>query len=226
MQVIIPTDWDLYWNLEGTEQVRANLVYTPYISPDKQTLCMSFNRDVRYHKHEHENALWTEELLTDRFKKEIAFHTVASMFMPTLKLCDVVPERREIYFEWHGDDFLMQGTDVLPDWQEQWIDRIETMWANDIYKISLHPNSWTAHNGELIPFNWFFCYHENDAPVTLRSLLIQISSGRQEKLNGINLDKEYAPKELQQVAFNSFRHNYPKELIDNVIQRSTIHRHT
>ena len=224
MQVIIPTDWDLYWNLEGTEYVRANLVYTPYISPDKRTLCMSFNRDVKYHKHEHENVLWTNELLQDRFENEIKFHSIASKVMPTLKLQDVIPERREIYFEWHGDDFLMQGTDVLPGWQEQWIDRIETMWANDVYKISLHPNSWTAHNGDLIPFNWFFCYHSNHSPITMRSLLIQISAGRQEKLeaNGVDLDRLLTPKELQLVAFNSFRSNYPKELIETIISKHEV----
>lgn len=222
------TKWNLYWNLEGNEYVRANLVYTPYVSPDNKTICMSFNRDIAYHKHSHENVLWTDELLTERFNKEIAFHTAASLVMPTLNMLDIDVAAREIYFEWHGDDFLMQGhnaggyENVLPDWKEQWIDRIETMWNHDIYKISLHPNSWTAYNGDLIPINWFFCYNAGDPPVTLRSLLIQISAGRQGKLN-VDLDKPFTPKDLQQVAFNSFRNNYPQELIDNVIQRSTIH---
>jgi hypothetical protein len=161
--------------------------------------------------------------------KEIKFHTAASATIPTLKIKDIDHHERKIFLEWHGDDFYMQGlkaggyNKVLPDWQEQWIDRITTMWDADIYKISLHPNSWVVHNETLIPFNWFFCYQENDMPITLRSLLIQISAGRQEKLGNLDLDKEYAPKELQQVAFNSFRHNYPTELINDAIQRSIIH---
>ena len=221
------TKWNLYYNLEGDEYVRANLVYTPYISPDNRTLCMSFNRDVNYHKYLYENDLWTEDLLTDRFKKEIAFHTAASLVMPTLPMLDLNIAKREVYFEWHGDDFLMQSLKagsreaVLPDWKEQWVDRIETMWANDIYKISLHPNSWVVHNGELIPFNWFFCYNGNDDPITFRSLLVQISAGRQEKL-GVDLDKPFTPKELQEVAFNSFRSNYPKELIDTIIEKQNV----
>lgn len=180
---------------------------------------MSFNRDIGYHKYDYENVLWNDALLQDRFDKELEFHGIASKVMPTLKLQDVDTANRKVFFEWHGDDFLMQGTDVLPDWQAQWMDRIETMWANDIYKISLHPNSWTAHNGELIPFNWFFCYHRASEPVTLRSLLLQISSGRQEKLGNIDLDKQHTPVELQTVAFNSFRHNYPTELIENVLSK-------
>jgi len=218
------TDWNLYYNLEDTEYVRANLVYTPYVSPDNTTFCMSFNRDRAYHKNENENILWSEELLTDRFLKEIKFHAQAAATIPTLTIKDIDYLERKIFLEWHGNDFYMQGLQgggynkVLPNWQEQWIALIEKMRDADIFKISLHPNSWVAHQGTLIPFNWFFCYRENDESVTLRSLLIQISSGRQEKLGTIDLDQLQSPRQLQQIAFNSFRHNYPKELIDNVLQ--------
>jgi len=220
------TDWNLYYNLEDTEYVRANLVYTPYVSPDNTTFCMSFNRDRAYHKNENENILWSEELLTDRFLKEIEFHKQASATIPTLQIKDIDHKERKIFLEWHGNDFYMQGlkeggyNKVLPNWQEQWIALIEKMRAADIFKISLHPNSWVAHQGTLIPFNWFFCYRENDESVTLRSLLIQISSGRQEKLGTIDLDQLQSPRQLQQIAFNSFRHNYPTELIDDVLSKS------
>lgn len=223
------TQWDYYYNLEGTELVRANLVYTPYVSPDKKIFCMSFNRDIGYHKHEHENILWTEELLTDRFNRELLFHDKASSIMPTLNVLHVDSDKRMIFLEWHGDDFLMQALDIgynqlLPDWETQWTQLIEKMWSLGIYKISLHPNSWTAHNGVLIPFNWFFCYDRNEPLITIRSLLIQISAGRQEKLeqvllnNGVDIDKPIDPVTLQKIAFNSFRHNYPTELIDNVLR--------
>jgi hypothetical protein len=222
-------DWDLYYNLEGEEYVRANLVYTPYVSPDKKTICMSFNRDRVYHKNEHENILWTDEMLTDRFSKELEFHTLASNTIPTLKLLDVDTVDRKIFFEWHRDDFLMQGlkaggyNKVLPDWQEQWLELIKNMRDVGIYKISLHPNSWIAHQGQLIPWNWFFCYHRDSEPVTFRSLLPQISAGRLEKLvgvladQGVDLDTACSPHLMQRIAFNSFRYNYPKELIDNVL---------
>jgi len=219
--------WDLYYNLEGDQPVRANLVYTPYISPDQKTICMSFNRDIAYHKYPEENVMWTEELLSDRFNKELEFHKLASMTMPTLRLLDADTTKREVYFEWHGADFFMQGLaaggydNVLPDWQEQWLSLIEKMWAANIYKISLHPNSWIAHDGKLIPFNWFFCYHKNSSPVTVQSLLLQISSGRQEKLAGIELETPFTPIQLQTIAFNSFRQNYPKELIEKSVCRIT-----
>lgn len=217
------TDWNLYYNLEGTEYVRANLVYTPYVSPDNTTFCMSFNRDCAYHKNENENILWSEELLTDRFLKEIKFHAQAAAKIPTLTVKDIDYLERKIFLEWHGNDFYMQGLTaggydkVLPNWQAQWVDLIKKMRSTDIFKISLHPNSWVAHQGTLIPFNWFFCYTENETPITLRSLLIQISAGRQDKLGSLDLDLPRSPRELQEIAFNSFRHNYPADLINEAL---------
>ena len=219
-------DWQFYYNLEGTEQVRANLVYTPYVSADNKTFCMSFNRDPGYHP---EDSTWTEADLDDRFMKEVLYHERAEAVVPTLPLLDIDMEERKIFLEWYGDDFYMQGLKaggydkVLPDWQEQWINLIKQMWSVNIVKISLHPNSWTVHNGRLIPFNWFYSYDMYEQAV-IRDMLKQISPARQDKMTvalekmGLNLDTPYPIKELQVVAFNSFRNNYPAELIDNIIK--------
>jgi hypothetical protein len=97
------------------------------------------------------------------------------------------------------------------------------MWSQDIIKFSLHPNSWVAKDGVLIPFNWFFCYDKAEPNITIRNVLKQISYERQEKLGvvlkaaGMDLDTPYNVTTLQQVAFNSFRSNYPADLIDNII---------
>lgn len=218
------SDWKYYYNLEGTNPVRANLVYTPLVSPDNKTFCMSFNRDTRYHVYEEENKLWTDDMLTERFERELKYHSIMSKVMPTLKIKEVDYTSRKIFLEWFGDDFYMQSIsktgfdNVLPDWKEQWIDRIKTMRDNNIVKISLHPNSWVAHDNILYPFNWFFCLDSSEQPVTVRQYLCQISSNRQEKLAGLDLDRLFTPKELQYIAFNSFRSNYPAELIDKIVR--------
>lgn len=225
------TAWKYYYNLEGTEYVRANLVYTPLVSPDQTTFCMDFNRDPKYHWKLDENALWSEEDLQQRFINELNFQEQASKIMPTLAVKDVDYETRKIFIEWVGDDFLMQqisNPNILPDWQEQWMDRLETMWANNIAKISIHPNSWTVRGTELVPFNWFFCYPLNGDSITIRSFMIQVSAQRQEKMEvalnklGFDLDTPYTIKQIQTVALNSFRANYPAKLIDralNVLQQ-------
>ena len=132
------TNWKFYYNLEGEEKVRANLVYTPLVSPDGNTFCMEFVRDISYHWKVTENVRWTEDLLQQRFINELNFQEQASKVMPVLAIKDVDYDARKIFIEWHGDDFLMQrlqNPDILPDWQEQWLDRMSTMWDNNIAKI-------------------------------------------------------------------------------------------
>ena len=218
--------WKYYYNLEGTENVRANLVYTPLVSPDQKTFCMDFTRDTNYHWKVPENVLWTEDELQQRFINELNFQEQASKIMPTLEIKDVDYETRKIFIEWHGDDFLMQrikDPNILPNWQDQWLDRLTTMWDNNIAKISIHPNSWTVRGTEFVPFNWFFCYPLNGTPITIRSFMIQVSAQRQEKMEaalrklGFNLDTYYSIKDIQKVALNSFRANYPAELIDRAL---------
>lgn len=222
-------NWDYYYNLEGIEQVRANLVYTPYVSADKRTFCMSFNRDAEYHCHQEENAQWSDELLTERFNRELEFYFRAGKTMPTLKIIDLDVKQRKIYLEWFGDDFYMQGymnggfNRVLPDWQEQWLTRLQQMWSAGIVKMSLHPNSWVARDGVLVPFNWFFSYQDNET-VAIRDVMRQISTARQEKLGQVlsaaamDFDTAYPVGQLQRITFDSFRSNYPAELIDRALQ--------
>jgi hypothetical protein len=218
-------NWNLYYNREGTEQVCANLVYTPYVSDDGKTFCMSFNRDPEYHK---DTAGWTKEVLEDRFQREIVFRDRASLVMPTLPILEIDYKKRRIYFAWPGDDFYMQSlnssySEVLPDWQEQWVKRIEQMWSVNITKMSLHPNSWTVHNEVLIPFNWFFSYNSTDT-LAIKDVAIQISEGRQDKLNqvldklGMDTETAYSVRQLQKLTFNSFRSNYPDKLIDRILK--------
>lgn len=223
------TNWSYYYNREGAELVRANLVYTPRVSPDGKIFCMDFTRDIRYHKNAEENALWNDAELAKRFNTEIEFHNKAKAFLPVLEILDIDYTNRRVFIEWHGDDFHMQGMNaggcehVLANWQEQWFDIMRKMWRMNIAKISLHPNSFVAKDGVLIPFNWFFCYSADHAPIHLRSLLIQISKPRQEKLasvlasQGLDLDTLYSISKIQSIALNSFRANYPKELIDQAL---------
>lgn len=222
------TNWTHYYNLEGEELVRANLVYTPYVSPDNRTFCMSFNRDPAYHTDTVENAQWTEEILTERFNREIEFHTKASFRVATLKVLDIDVQKRQIFLKWYGDDFYMQGLkaggyyNVLPNWQAQWKQAIMEMWDAGITKMSLHPNSWTVQAGVLIPFNWFFSYDCEDE-LAINDVIIQISQGRQEKLitflesQDMDLQTMYSVRTLQNITFNSFRSNYPDNLIDEIL---------
>ena len=227
--MIDTSNWDLYWNIEDGKPIRGNLVYSSYISPDSKQYCQKFQRDIRYHPFEEENAQWTDELLEDRFRRELKYHARASQSMPVLEIADVDEQSRSIVYNWPGDDFLMQGIyagsyeAVLPDWQQQWSNLIEKMWMANITKLSLHPNSWTVRDGELVPLNWFYCYDTTTDTDSFENMAIQISSGRKETLYSIlekyNMDffTQYPVAQLQRVAFNSFKKNYPIDLMDRMI---------
>jgi len=228
------TNWKFYYNIENNEFIRANLVYTPYVSPDNKIFCMSFNRDIGYHFYPEENTQWSEQDLTQRFETELKFHQLAKINdIPTLEILDVDKEKRQIFIEWPGDDFFMLGITqggydkVLSNWQEQWVDIILKLKKANISKISLHPNSFVVKNKKLIPFNWFFCYERTQENIDLNSLLKQISSGRLEKLisilnkYGLNLNSFLSAEQFQVICFESFRNNYPKDLIDKVINNLT-----
>lgn len=220
--------WNFYYNEEPGDKFRANLVYTPYISPDKKTLCMRFFRDTAYHTDIEENKLWTEELLNERFQRELKFYNLAKQKMPVADILEIEEKTRSIYIRWPKDDFYMMGyqssyNTVLPNWKEQIKQRFREMWSMNILKFSIHPNSWIIYqDGILRPFNWFFTFldNEHDRPIT--DFLIQISSTRIEILNpilnkyGYDIDSIYTLKELQNLALETFKKNYPCDLIEDL----------
>lgn len=229
--------WDYYWNEEPGDRFRANLVYTAYISSDKKTLKMSFNRDVNYHTNLIENLDWTEELLTERFNRELKFHKIASIKIPVAEILDVIDHKREIYLRFPGEDFYMMGYrssyhQVLPNWKEQMIKRFEEMWSLDIIKLSLHPNSWIVYDdGILRPFNWFFTFYQDETVLSLNDLMIQISDSRKNSLLSIleknqwNVEEKYDLKTLQDIALESFKKNYDNELIKKLKQIKKTYHH-
>ena len=229
-------DWNYYWNEEQGDRFRANLVYTAYVSPDQNTFCMSFHRDPAYHSNLEENKLWTEELLTERFNREISFYEKAKAVMPVADVLDIDIAKREIYLRWPKDDFYMMGyrasyDQVLPNWQYQMKERFQQMWELGILKFSMHPNSWIVYEDNILrPINWFFTFDKNEEDKSIADYLIQLSDSRQDKLgpilesSGIDINKKYDLKILQAICFESFRHNYPSDLIDQllILQRTTL----
>ena len=223
------TNWDYYWNEEPGDRFRANLVYTAYISGDRKTLCMSFNRDVNYHSNLEENTLWTEELLAERFQRELKFYNKVAGKIPVAELLDIDENNRKIYIKFPGDDFYMMGykssyDQVLPNWREQITERFKEMWSLGILKFSMHPNSWIVYeDGILRPINWFFTFEEGEPEKSISEYLIQLSDSRQDKLRpllekfNIDIEKKYQLWDLQNICFESFRHNYPSELIDSLL---------
>jgi hypothetical protein len=150
------------------------------------------------------------------------------------KFPDLVPDiinidlpARKLYFKIDGNDFWQQAGptiqdygSVLPDWREQMLEIFKAHKALGIYKYSLHPSSYFVVDGQLKSINYFFCYRDHDPSISLRSVMSHISEDRQADLfpkmaaMGIDVDVPTPFKDIQLLAFESFKTNFPADFMD------------
>ena len=130
-----------------------------------------------------------------------------------------------------GVDFWQQTLDnncayddILPDWQEQMLEIFKAHKTLGIYKYSLHPSSYFIVDGKLKSINYFFCYKDFEPQISIRSVLSHISEDRQHDLfskidsMGISLDIPTSFSNLQMLAFESFKTNFPIDFMDRAKQ--------
>jgi hypothetical protein len=79
-------------------------------------------------------------------------------------------------------------------------------------------------DGKLKSINYFFCYKDHEPMITLRSVMSHISEDRQADLfpkmtaMGIDIDAPTAFKDIQLLAFESFKTNFPADFMDEAKQ--------
>jgi hypothetical protein len=151
---------------------------------------------------------------------------------------DLVPKiiyidlaHKKLYFEIDGPDFWQlagpaeQDYDsVLPSWRDQMLDIFKAHKELGIYKYSLHPSSYFVVDRKLKSINYFFCYKDHEPMITLRSVMSHISEDRQADLfpkmadMGIDVDALTPFKDIQLLAFESFKTNFPIGVMDQAKQ--------
>jgi hypothetical protein len=84
----------------------------------------------------------------------------------------------------------------------------------------VHPSSYFVVRGKLKSINYFFCYDDNESGISIESVLSHISPDRRKKLApllesmGYKLSDVMPLDKLQDLAFESFRSNFPSSFID------------
>ena len=220
--------YDYYYNvMPDGEKWRNNLIYTSLISQDKKVFVQWYHNDTDYHKGQ--NQVVDPELMEEKWFREVNHLTQMRNSYPDLvpKILEIDLHKRKIFLEIDGVDFwqlsgpLKQDYDsVLPDWREQMFDIFKAHRSLGIYKYSLHPSSYFLVDGKLKSINYFFCYKDHDKEISLRSVMSHISESRQADLfpkmaaMGIDVDKPTAFKDIQQLAFESFKTNFPADFMD------------
>ena len=214
--------FDFYYNnVPGKGLCRNNLIYTSLISSDKKTFCQWYHNDSEYHKGQ--NQVVDQELMNEKWEREIKYIKIMSEEYPqhVPEILDIDYTNRKLYLQIDGPDMWelagCDGTDyssVLPDWSKQMLEIIQAHKDLGIYKYSMHPSSYFILDGKLKSINYFFCYTESENQIRLQDVLSHISEDRQRNLipymerRGISLDSPAELKDIQMLAFDSFKTNF------------------
>jgi hypothetical protein len=216
-----------YNNVPGKGLCRNNLIYTSLVNQDKTVFCQHYINDTDYHKGQ--NQVVDSKLMDEKWLREINFITqmrnVYPNLVPEITMIDLAG--RKMFFKIQGVDFWQQTLDnnctyddILPNWREQMLDIFRAHKTLGIYKYSLHPSSYFIVNGKLKSINYFFCYKDADAAISLRSVMSHISQDRQADLfpkmksMGIDVDTPTPHHVIQQLAFESFKTNFPADFME------------
>lgn len=217
-----------YNNVPGKGPCRNNLIYTSLISKDRKTFCQWYHNDTDYHKDQ--NQVVDSNLMEEKFQREVEglFYMYDHGFGKYLPNFHIDLNEKKIYLEIEGPDMWelagCTGNDysqILPDWDKQMLDIIQAHKDLGLYKYSLHPSSYFIVDGQLKSMNYFFTYIEGkDRPITLRSVMSHISEDRQADLFvkmkelEIDVDKPTEHKQIQNLAFESFKTNFRDDVME------------
>ena len=221
-------EYEYYYNdVPGKGLCRNNLIYTSLISKDKKTFCQWYHNDTNYHKGQ--NQVVDPGLMNEKWLREVNFITQMRNKFPDLvpNITNIDFVNKKIYLDIDGDDFWQQADpikqdydSVLPNWREQMLAIFKAHKALGIYKYSLHPSSYFIVDDQLKSINYFFCYRDQDPAISLRDVMSHISQDRQADLfpkmaaMGIDVDEPTPFKDIQLLAFESFKTNFPADFMD------------
>ena len=166
--------------------------------------------------------------MDEKWDREIKFLNLMGTHYPDLvPKYDIDLTEKKIYLKIDGADFWEQAgcvtenyDKVLPDWREQMLGIIQAHKSLGIYKYSMHPSSYFIIDGKLKSMNYFFCYTDDDPGINIKSLLSHISDDRQRDLFlkmhylGIDIDEITSFKDIQMLAFESFKTNFPADFME------------
>lgn len=220
-------NYTYYYNqVPGHGPQRNNLIYTSLMSDDQKTFVQWYYNDTEYHKDQ--NEVVDPAKMEEKWRRELNYLTHMRNNFPDLvpKIIKIDFDYKKIFLEVDGPDFWNRAKcdvanydSVLPDWREQMLEILKAHKQLGLYKFSLHPSSYFLVNGKLKSINYFFCYREDEGPISIADHSSHIHSNRQKIMRsqiegmGLSWDKPESLNLLQHLCFESFRTNYTDDFI-------------
>lgn len=139
--------------------VTTNMLYTPMVSPDGNTLCMIWDKDNPY---QHESTRLTKELMDFCFEREVKHLTIMQKFNWAPKLLSI--DGNKIYIEFARETLnhiLLDPNRSLdlecPNWKEQIFNIIQDMYNDGYYKVALYPHCFFLKDGVIKTIDFYSC---------------------------------------------------------------------
>ena len=160
------TNWNYLYKIVGdNKDCETNLLYTPLVSPDKNTMCMLWDANSEYQAGRN----LTDELVDFFFEREI-FHLVEFQGKPWCpRLLEFNRTTKQIFIEWNDkslnhiifDDNNLN--EVCPDWKEQLFNILKDIVDLGYYKMALYPHCfYLDKNKKIKTFDYYSCITSSD----------------------------------------------------------------
>jgi len=229
----LKSNFEYYFNQKkGESPWRNNLIYTSMISKDQKTFCQWYHNDGVYHSGQ--NQVVDPALMEEKWSRELKYLLLMEKEFPELipEILEIDSNHKKIYLKIDGVDFWQRSLDrnccdfdqILGDWEDQMISIIKAHRSLGLWKYSMHPSSYFVVGGCLKSINYFFTYHESEDRISIKNVESHIHSDRQNELKkyidqlNINWNEPQDFEKLNILCWNSFRTNYPKKFINDVLK--------
>lgn len=189
-------DWDIFYKFKHGNYARANLVYVPRLSPQKDVFCMDYNVDKRYF---FDRPLYTQEVCNFFFDNEWFWldNCKNESFSP--EIVDVDHNKRQIFFKWY--DTSLNHIIENKSFKEEYVPRLKELRTHlekiGILKINFYPHTTYLKDDVIKIHDFYGCISKHtfylpwDKVKTILSPMNVWQMGQFESDGLLNMEKVY-----------------------------------
>lgn len=149
-------NWNIFYKFKHGNYARANLVYVPRLSPNKDIFCMDYNIDSRYF---FDRPLYNQEVCDFFFNNECFWldNCRSESFAP--EIVDIDQNSRRIFFKWY--DSSLNHMIENKTFKDEYVPRLKDLRAQleklGIYKINFYPHTTYLKDDEFKIHDFYGC---------------------------------------------------------------------
>jgi len=143
-------------------------MYTPLVNKEKNVMCMHWDSTSEY-QHPDARPLFNQGLLDYFFNKEVFYISKFQGHSYAPEVYEIDYKEKKVFIEWSGEtcnDIVYDSSRSLDkectSWHSQLNDAIESIYRNNVYKVSLYPHCFFIKDGNLKTFDWYGCFDVNN----------------------------------------------------------------